>query len=200
MPFARTGRLSARLTSILRPPIAVPFSRSMATCADRGSSNWTNPKLRRRTGGSARRPCFEKILSISATVVFSVAKLPMKTLQYGGNCWHISQDDASKLSIATRASCSTGSTPLDTNVVFCFQCRRHSPSYHDTEAGGMDRDRIKLPWGRTDAGKRLTVARKSMHWKPGRLRGVRTAHGTGSTQQASNVESIEGRGWVEAHS
>lgn len=62
----------------------VPFSRSMAICADRGSSNWTKPKLRRRTGGSARRPCFAKILSISATVVFSVAKFPMKTLQYGG--------------------------------------------------------------------------------------------------------------------
>ena len=71
----------------------VPFSRSIATCAARGSSNWTKPKLRRRTGGSARRPCFAKILSISAMFVFSVAKLPMNTLQYGGNCYHKCQDE-----------------------------------------------------------------------------------------------------------
>ena len=59
----------------------------ITTCAARGSSNWTKAEDRRRTGGWARRPCFVKILSISARFVlmfsFSGAKLPMNTLVCG---------------------------------------------------------------------------------------------------------------------
>jgi hypothetical protein len=69
--------MALSLSPILQFPMTRPFSARTAACAAAGVSYWMNPNDL-RTNTSTTRPCRPKIPRSSASLVFSLARLPTK--------------------------------------------------------------------------------------------------------------------------